>query len=231
MQLRDFITESFKKEYSYRVKIAADCGPDHMKKLKTCLEKYNLVSAAKWKRTPIEENPVEFVRAKGVKFVSEVCATDIVLKYPINERILEVWLAVNLGIPHERVLAYGVKEPRRLQAEIAAERVAADKDRDAKQDDAVLANEDQAHYVAEQEGVENAGPFYGAEFNAKFLAELQRIKDEKGADYFRRYPTKDELMGDNLKPIWDTLNNGVNMGRGTESTKEVDVISQASRRN
>jgi hypothetical protein len=137
MQLRDFITESFKKEYSYRVKIAADCGPDHMKKLKTCLEKYNLVSAAKWKRTPIEENPVEFVRAKGVKFVSEVCATDVVLKYPVNERILEVWLSVNLGIPHERVLVYGVKDPRRLQADMAAERVAADKDRDAKQDDAV----------------------------------------------------------------------------------------------
>jgi hypothetical protein len=73
--------------------------------------------------------------------------------------------------------------------------------------------------------------YFGEEYNKKFLDTLAKIKAEKGADYFKNYPTKDEIMGDNLKPMWDTLNNGVNMGRGTESTKEVDVISQASRRN
>ena len=230
MQLKDFIAESFKKEYAYRVKIAADCGANQTKALEACLQKYNLVSMASWKRTPIEENPVEFVRAKGVQFVSEVCSTDVVLKYPVHDRILEVWVAVNLGLPHERVLVYNVKDPRKLNSDMAGARVADDLDRSVTEKDSILAQEDQAHYTDEQEGVEENASLFGEEYNKKFLQELQRIKAEKGADYFRTYPTKDELMGDNLRNVWDTIHNTANMGKGIER-KEVDVINQSSRRN
>jgi hypothetical protein len=230
MQLRDFITESFKKEYSFRVKIAADCKPEHLDIIENCLAKYNVVSVASFKRSPIQENPMEFVRAKGVKLISEVCSTDVVLKYPVHERILEVWLAVHLGLDHDRVLCYNVKDPRKLEADNAAERTEYNKDRTVTEDDSVLGKEDQTHYEMQNEGLDDA-VYFGEEYNKKFLDTLAKIKAEKGADYFKNYPTKDEIMGDNLKPMWDTLNNGVNMGRGTESTKEVDVISQASRRN
>ena len=231
MQLRDFITESFKKEYSFRVKIAADCKPEHLDIIENCLAKYNVVSVASFKRSPIQENPMEFVRAKGVKLISEVCSTDVVLKYPVHERILEVWLAVHLGLDHDRVLCYNVKDPRKLESDNAADRTAYNKDRTVTEDDAVLAKDDsQSHYEMQNEGIEDV-VYFGEEYNKKFLDTLAKIKAEKGADYFKNYPTKDEIMGDNLKPMWDTLNNGVNMGRGTESTKEVDVISQASRRN
>ena len=73
--------------------------------------------------------------------------------------------------------------------------------------------------------------FFGEEFNKKFLEELQKIKDEKGADYFRNYPSKDELMGDNLRPTYDTIVGTPNMGRGAESTKQVDTISQHGSRS
>jgi hypothetical protein len=230
MQLRDFITESFKKEYSFRVKIAADCKPEHLDIIENCLAKYNVVSVASFKRSPIQENPMEFVRAKGVKLISEVCSTDVILKYPVHERILEVWLAVHLGLDHDRVLCYNVKDPRKLEADNAAERTEYNKDRTVTEDDSVLGKEDQTHYEMQNEGVADIA-YFGEEYNKKFLDTLAKIKAEKGADYFKNYPTKDEIMGDNLKPMWDTLNNGVNMGRGTESTKEVDVISQSSRRN
>jgi hypothetical protein len=230
MQLRDFITESFKKEYSFRVKIAADCKPEHLDIIENCLAKYNVVSVASFKRSPIQENPMEFVRAKGVKLISEVCSTDVILKYPVHERILEVWLAVHLGLDHDRVLCYNVKDPRKLEADNAAERTEYNKDRTVTEDDSVLGKEDQTHYEMQNEGVADIA-YFGEEYNKKFLDTLAKIKAEKGADYFKNYPTKDEIMGDNLKPMWDTLNNGVNMGRGTESTKEVDIISQSSRRN
>ena len=230
MQLRDFITESFKKEYSFRVKIAADCKPEHLDIIENCLAKYNVVSVASFKRSPIQENPMEFVRAKGVKLVSEVCSTDVVLKYPVHERILEVWLAVHLGLDHDRVLCYNVKDPRKLESDNAAARVANDKDRSVTEDDAVLAKDDgQSHYEMQNEGLEDA-VYFGEEYNKKFLDTLAKIKADKGADYFKNYPTKDEIMGDNLKPMWDTLHNQANMGRGVEN-KEVDVISQSSRRN
>lgn len=229
MKFKDFITESFKKEYGYRIKLAANCNDEHMTRLENCLNKYNLVSITPFKRTPIESNPMEFVRAKGVKFVSEVCSTDIVLKYPVNDRILEVWVAVNLGIDHDRVLCYGVKEPRKLESELAAQRAKDDLDRDAKIEDAELNEQEQAHYVEQQQGMDQLSLF-GEEYNTNFLKELQRIKDEKGADYFRNYPSKDQIMGDDLRPMWDAMHGMSNMGRGVEN-KEVDVISQSSRRN
>lgn len=225
MQFKEFITESFNKEYSYRVKIAADCGAEHMSALEDCLQKYNLVSAAPWKRTPIQENPMEFVRAKGTKCTSEVCSTDVVLKYPTNPRILEVWLAVNMGLDHSRVLVYDVKEPRRLEADNAQERTEYNKDRVENMEDATLINSEDGfeHYEMQNEELDFA--VFGEEYNKKFLDELQKIKAEKGADYFRNYPTKDQLMGDDLRPMADTMMGISNMGQGTE-TKEVTTINQ-----
>lgn len=225
MELKQYIAESFKKEYGYRLKFAADCGSDQMDILEKCLAKYNLVSATPFKRQPIQENPQEFVRAKGASFTTEVCSTDIVLKYPVNERILEVWLAVNMGLDHERVIAYGVKEPRRLEADMAEERLERDEDRYVTEEDAELNNEEQAHYENENQDLDFA--VFGEEYNKKFLDELARIKAEKGADYFRAYPSKGELMGDNLRTMHDDMMGRPNMGRGAESSKQVTTISQS----
>ena len=227
MELKNYITESFNKEYGYRIKLAADCGPEHMDMLEKCLAKYNLVSATPFKRTPIEENPQEFYRVKGTQCTSEVCSTDVIIKYPVNERILEVWCAVNLGIDHERVLAYNVKDPRRIESEMAEERAKANADRQVSEEDAVLNDEDQAHYEMECEEVDMDGPLFGEAYNDKFLAELQKIKDEKGADYFRNYPDKDNIMGYKLKSTYDALHNLPNMGSSNEDSKEAAIIHQA----
>jgi hypothetical protein len=210
MNLRDYLTESFNKEYAYRVRLACDCGPEHTNILEKCLQKYNFVSAAPWKRTPIQENPSEFVRLKGVHFTSEVSSTDVVLKYPANPRILEVWLAVNMGLDHDRVIVYGIDEPRRQAADTSESRMAKE-------------------YYEEQMGDAVQEVLYGEEYNEKFLAELQKIKNAKGADYFSNYPSKDEIMGDNMWTTWGELHNGTNMGKGTE-TKEVSVNDQNSGR-
>jgi len=224
--LNEYITESFNKEYGYRIKFAADCGAEHMAKVESCLAKYNLVSATPFKRTPIEENPIEFVRYKGVQCTSEVCSSDIILKYPVNERILEVWLAVNLGLDHSRVLCYGVNDPRRIESDLAAERKVRDDGRLVDQEEAELAQESFDHYENENAEIEDFDLF-GEAYNAKFLAELEKIKAEKGSDYFTNYPTKSQLMGDDLRQMHDDMMNQPNMGRTGEQSKEVDVISQS----
>ena len=215
MQFKEFLSESFNKEYAFRIKFAADCGADQMTALESCLQKYNVVSIAPWKRTPIQENPVEFVRAKGVKCISEVSSTDVVLKYPTNPRILEVWLAVNMNMDPNHVLVYDVKEPRLAFADEAAEKTSTNQDRLVNEEEALLAEDEYNDEPVDHD------MYYGEGHQAKFLAELERIKKEKGADYFRSYPTKDELMGDNLRTTWDELHGGVNMGKGAESGKEV----------
>ena len=173
MELKNYIAESFKKEYAYRVKLAHDCGAEQMDMIEKCLAKYNFVSASPFKRAPIQENPVEFQRAKNANFTSEVCSTDVILKYPVNERILEVWLAVNLGMDHERVLCYGVDEPRRVEADIQAERLANDEDRQVSEEDALLNDENMEHYEAQQEGIDAKDFGFGEEFNEAFLKELE----------------------------------------------------------
>lgn len=227
-QFKDIINESFSKEYGYRVKLAKDCTADDMARLEACMQKYNLVSATPFKRLPIQENPMEFQRLKGVNLTSEVCSTDIVVKYPVNQRILEVYLSVNLDIPHDRVICYGIKDPRRLESEMAEERVARDKDRLINQDEAVLNNEDMSHYQNENAEFDASDALFGEEYNSKFLAELQRIKNEKGADYFKSYPTKDELMGDNLKAMHDAIT-GLAHGGNAPEDKMVGLHDQGLR--
>jgi len=229
-ELKDIINESFSKEYGYKIKVARDCSADDLSKLESILSKYNIVSATPWKRQPIQENPMEFQRLKGVNFTSEVCSTDVILKYPVNERILEVYVAVNLGVDHERVLCYGVKEPRRIESEMAEERLERDEDRFVTQEDSELAQEEQAHYENENKDVDFSSDLYGEGYNSKFLAELERIKAEKGADYFRNYPSKDGIMGDDVKALYDTITGTAGGGKSPEP-KHVDVISQSARRS
>ena len=136
-----------------------------------------------------------------------------------------------MGIDHERVIAYGVKEPRKLESDLAQERTARNVDRQVSEEDAVLNQEDMTHYENEHVDVD-AGQesLFGEAYNEKFLAELQKIKDEKGEDYFRNYPAKDELMGDNLKSKYAEITGTAHGGQAPEP-KHVDVVSQSSRRN
>lgn len=228
MNLKTFITESLNKEYHYRIKLAAECTSEHLDKLESILQKYEVVSVSDFNRLPIQENPQEFVRLKGSHFTSEVCSTDVTLKYPINERILEVYVAANMGLPHERVLAYGVKEPRRIQSDLAAERLQQDQERMPAAEESSLAQTDQLHdrysEMVEQEDLEDDLLLYGESYNSKFLEELKKIRSEKGDDYFRCYPTKDQIMGDDLRAMWDQVHSN---GRGmAPEPKAVSVNDQ-----
>jgi len=108
---------------------------------------------------------------------------------------------------------------------MAEERLERDEDRYVTEEDAELNNEEQAHYENENQDIDYA--VFGEEYNKKFLDELARIKAEKGADYFRAYPSKGELMGDNLRSMHDDMMGRPNMGRGAESSKQVTTISQS----
>lgn len=228
MELRSLINESLEREYHYAVKIAKLCGAEETKLIEDTLVKYDFRSATDWKRLPIQENPQEFTRLKGARFTSEVCSTTVTLGYPVNERVLEVYLAVNLGIPHERVIVMNAKDPRVAESERAAERKANDVDRYADAEDAHLAQDEYEDSM--EEGTEDL-LLYGEQYNEKFLEELEKIRAEKGADYFRNYPDKDNLMGQKHAQLINDLMNTPNMGKGAEASKEVDVISQSARRN
>ena len=113
--------------------------------------------------------------------VSEVSSTDIVLKYPVNERILEVWLAVNLGLDHERVLCYGVKDPRRIESEMAEIRHEQDKDRYVSEEDAEFNKEEQAHYENENMDMDNIVGTPNMGKGAEGSKDVSRVTQSAGA--------------------------------------------------
>ena len=49
-----------------------------------------------------------------------------------------------------------------------------------------------------------------------------------GAYYFRNYPSKDDLMGDTLRPTYDNIVGTPNMGKGTENSKTVSTVTQSA---
>ena len=116
---------------------------------------------------------------------------------------------------------------------MAEERLANDEDRQVEVPEAVLdevdSSADQDQYEAQQ-GEVKEGPLFGEAYNQKFLAELEKIKAEKGADYFRNYPSKDGIMGDDLASMHDNITGKAHGGLAPEANP-VDVVSQSSRRN
>ena len=228
--LKELLQEAESKTYSYRVKIAGECNEDITDIMESSLQKYEVVNITPWKRTPIEQNPAAFVKYKNARFTSEVCDADIELKYPVREKILEVYLAAAMNIDLERIICYGIKEARRIEADITTARMENNKNRHVTIDDSVMSEDNQEHYKSQNDWIDDP-IMYGEAHNEKFLAELKKIKEEQGADYFRNYPSKDELMGDNNWDMWNILHNSTNMGMTGEDAKETDIITQSGRRN
>ena len=104
---------------------------------------------------------------------------------------------------------------------MAEERAKANADRQVSEEDAVLNDEDQAHYEKQNEDLDFAKAHFGEEYNKEFLETLEKIKAEKGAEYFRNYPSKDQLLGKDLEELGYQIHGMPNMGRGTESQKQV----------
>ena len=227
---KQVINESFEKTFNYRIKFAGDVTNEGIKQLENILGKYGVQSVSSAKRTPIQEEPLDF-KNKKLKGPTEVTSVDVVLQYQINERLLEVWVAVNMLMMSEHVVIQPVDSPRTLEDEVTKNRIENDKDRYADMDNAELTNEEQAHYEIENQNLDFAElGMYGEEYNQKFLDELQKVKNEKGADYFRNYPSKDGIMGDDLQAMHDTITGKAHGGLAPEA-KHVDVVSQSSRRN
>lgn len=202
---KEYITESFSKSFSYRIKLAGDFGSQDATFIENILGKYGVQSVSSFKRTPIQEEPLDF-KNKGVQGPTEVSSCDVTLQYPINERLLEVWVAVHLGIDPSKIVIQPTEGPRQLEDNITKEVKDYDDGREVSMEDAELLSDEQEHYKREHQflDLDELGT-YGEEFNEKFIAELLKIRDEKGADYFRTYPTKSSLMGDDLKGLADAI--------------------------
>lgn len=159
-----YLAESV-KEYKYRVKTIVPLDDGALKRMETCLAKYDLVSFAKPKKTIVQNHPLDFKNVSQ----AEVVIVDFVLRMPVTSYALLQEIRKLLGINENQIVVRGENEPVELEAQkIIADLEAAKEDKPAMLDDATY-----SEYDAEKEVA------YGDEYNKKLLNYLAQIAADR----------------------------------------------------
>ena len=96
---KEYLTES-KKIYEFKIKIAGDLPEGFENAVKSGLDKFDVQSISKPKRTPIQESPIDF---PNVKF-SEISVFDVVLNYPTTSQVVKEALAQAIRVSESKIL-------------------------------------------------------------------------------------------------------------------------------
>jgi hypothetical protein len=154
-----------KTEYKYVIKFALNEMTDKvMDCLEKSLSKYELKSASAFRKTPIQESPLDFPNAKN----TSVFICDLTLGYPASLDFLRTFISNNTGISSELVAVYSEHDPRQIETDLYLER---------------SSPEYKAKYKAklgtDYEDVDPEEKKYGAEYNMGFLQELEKVRKER----------------------------------------------------
>lgn len=158
----DYISEN-KHEYKYTIKLAITDMQDHyMDCLETALQKYQLKSASAFRKTPIQESPLDFPNVKNMP----VFMSDIVLGYPASLDFLRTFVGNVTGISTQQIAVYSENDPRQIETDLYLQRTS---DQFKDQYQTALGND----YPATEK------PPYGDQYNISFLKELETVRKNR----------------------------------------------------
>jgi len=100
----EYLTES-KKTYKFLVRIAGELPESATEKLKSYLEKFQVVSVSNPKRAPITETPMDFPQLQNV----EVHTWEVEVTYPTTREVMQEYLVQQCDVnkTHLNVRAEG----------------------------------------------------------------------------------------------------------------------------
>lgn len=110
--LKDYLAES-KKTYPFKIGIAGDLPEGIDSKLKTALEKYNVVSFSKGKTTPIQNRPLDFPQLENIN----VTFFEVEIHYPTTEAVLQEYLGSCCGVSRSHIMVRNPNSPVELEKE------------------------------------------------------------------------------------------------------------------
>jgi hypothetical protein len=152
-----------KTEYKYVLKFAVHDMTDKMiDSLEACLKKYNLVSASSFRKTPIQESPLDFPNVKN----TPVFICDISMNYPASLDFLRTYVCNSLDISPALLAVYSENDPRQIETDLYIDRTSAEYKAKYK---ARLGSDMEATDV----------PAYGEKYNIGFLQELEKVRKER----------------------------------------------------
>jgi len=159
--LKQYLTES-ERTWTFRLKVACECDNDTLDKLETALQKYDLKSLSKPKRTPIQEHPTDFQTLSN----AQVFLMDAEVKYPVTAHQLYTYITEVVGIPASHLVVVNKSHPEEIAREEALKEEG---------NEYVVKLEDAEYKDADKVKVED---HFGDKYNENMLKDLETRKYE-----------------------------------------------------
>jgi hypothetical protein len=155
-----------KTEYKYTLKFAVNEMTDLMvDQLEAGLARYDLKYASAFRKTPIQESPLDF---PNVKF-TPVFICDITLGYPGSLDFLRVYICNCIGISPANLAVYSENDPRKIETDLYL-------DRNSEEYKKTYKTRLGSDYLDEENPKEE---YYGEKYNVTFLKELEKVRKER----------------------------------------------------
>ena len=158
-RFQELLNES-KKTYAFKIGIAGDLPEGCEESIKTCLQKYDVASMSKGKKTPITERPLDFPQLENM----EVTYFEVELNYPSTQQVLQEYIGQCCSIDQAHII---VRNPLEMQ----------EKYQEMPED-----NVYQAKLTTEDMGGESAQDSVGENRVMELLKELEKVKTEREHD-------------------------------------------------
>ncbi len=168
MENKSFATyvAEVKTEYKYVLKFAVHEMTDMMiDQLEAGLAKYDLKSASSFRKTPIQESPLDFPNVKN----TSVFICDLILGYPGSLDFLRTYICNCMGMSPEKLAVYSENDPRQIETDLYLDRNSPEYRKNYK---TRLGSDYEQTDGAEQEK-------YGEKYNTSFLKELENVRKER----------------------------------------------------
>ena len=160
-----YIAET-KTDYNYVLKFAVNEMTDGMiDMLESCLQKYDIKKASSFRKTPIQESPLDFPNIKN----TPVFICDLILGYPASLDFLRIYICNNLGISPAQLAVYSQNDPRQIETDLYIDRNSEEYKKKYK---TRLGSDYEQTSGAEEEK-------YGEKYNTSFLKELEQVRKER----------------------------------------------------
>jgi hypothetical protein len=158
---RSYLVES-EQTYKFRIKMAEKCSDETMDALETALQKYDMKSMSKPKKTPIQEHPMDFQTLTN----AEVFIMDTELQYPVTAHQLYEYISQTVGVPASHLVVIDQAHPEEIAREEALKEEG--DEYEAKLDDAEYKDADKI----------KAEDHFGDKYNENMLKDLETRKYE-----------------------------------------------------
>ena len=155
-----------KTEYKYVLKFAVNEMTDVMiDQLEAGLAKYDLKSASSFRKTPIQESPLDFPNVKN----TAVFICDLTLGYPGSLDFLRTYICNCMGISPACLAVYSDNDPRQIETDLYLDRNSEEYRKKYK-----------TRLGSDYEEVEGAAEeAYGEKYNTSFLKELEQVRKDR----------------------------------------------------